>query len=213
MLYLQARQIGKRYRYEWVVQHFDYTFEPGQHYALLGHNGSGKSTLIQLLAGYLTPSSGQIQLLAASGEQVLSSHHYKNVSVAAPYLELIEEFSLPEIIKFQKRLRPFKPLHVPSWAEAFEIPARQYRKELRYYSSGMRQRVKVGLALFAETSVVLLDEPTITLDYQGIQWYQQLIRHYLSPDRILIVASNVSQDTITCQRQIQVTDYKPLTTQ
>ena len=50
------RNIGKRYRYEWIFRGVDFTFEAGKKYAILGPNGSGKSTLLKVLSGHLTPS-------------------------------------------------------------------------------------------------------------------------------------------------------------
>lgn len=75
------------------------------------------------------------------------------------------------------------------------------------FSSGMKQRLKLGLALLSEVPVVLLDEPTSNLDRKGIEWYQDLIDKF-GQNRILIVCSNEPREYEFCQQKIVLEDYK-----
>ena len=81
-------------------------------------------------------------------------------------------------------------------------------KQLKYYSSGMKQRVKLGLALLSDTPFVLLDEPTSNLDSKAIDWYKQLVEEHKS-GRIIIVCSNDQKDEFSfCSEQLNVMEYK-----
>jgi ABC-type multidrug transport system ATPase subunit len=86
---------GKRYNREWIFRHLDQSFHTGLSYAITGPNGSGKSTLLQVIAGSTALSEGMIDM-----ENVKDEEHYQHVSIAAPYLELIEEMSGLEFLQF-----------------------------------------------------------------------------------------------------------------
>lgn len=207
-LRIELEGLGKRYRLEWIFRGLDYCFAQGQHYAILGHNGSGKSTLLQVLSGYLSPSKGSLRF--SMGDKTISLDQvYRYLSYTGPYVELIEEFSLREMLDFQKQFVPF--LDKRSSKEIFallQLPKSAINKPIKYYSSGMQQRLKVGLAVLADKPLVLLDEPTITLDEAGNRWYQDLIEQFIGPSRMLIVASNVPSDYAICEQYLNILDYK-----
>lgn len=200
-------KISKRYRMEWIFKQFSYHFEQGKAYAILGRNGSGKSTLMQILSGYLSPSKGKISFLDGT-KKVDKELVYKNVSFAGPYIDLIEEFSFPELLKFHSQFKEMQ-LSSKEIKELLAFPKAAYGKPLKLFSSGMLQRVKLLLAICSTTPILLLDEPTITLDQQGVDWYQDLVNQYgKTTDRLLIIASNAEQDYESCDEKILITDYK-----
>lgn len=207
-LRIELEGLGKRYRLEWIFKGLDYCFEQGQHYAILGHNGSGKSTLLQVLSGYLSPSKGKLQFFW--NDKALSlDQFYRYLSYTGPYVELIEEFSLREMLEFQQQFVPF--LGKRSAKDIFsllQLPKSAIDKPIKYYSSGMQQRLKVGLAILTDKPLVLLDEPSITLDAAGHIWYQELVEQFISPERMLIVASNVPSDYAICDKHLNILDYK-----
>ena len=203
---IRLEKAGKRYRMEWVFRHLDYSFEQGKRYAILGPNGSGKSTLLKVLSGFLTPSRGKV-LHLRDGKPVPREEVYRSVGIAAPYVELIEEFTLLESIRFHRRFKPF----LPGWTEQEVLGllpfAAQKHKEIRYFSSGMKQRLKLALALCSDTPIVLLDEPGTNLDVQGQEWYLGLVDR-LSGGRLLIVASNVQADVAFCEERLEIINFK-----
>src|SRR5690554_5053031 len=91
--------IGRRFNRDWIFRHLDYRFMAGGRYAILGPNGSGKSTLLQVIASSLTPSVGNIRYVREASHTE-PDHVYQYISLAAPYMELIEEFTLMEQIRF-----------------------------------------------------------------------------------------------------------------
>lgn len=205
---ITLQDTGKKYMHEWVFRSMTYLFEPGKHYAIKGPNGSGKSTLMQVLSGFLSPSSGTISF-QHEGREIKPEQVYQLVGLASPYTELIEELNLDETIAFHQQ---FKPLLAGFDAERFKdilaLPKSAASKELRFFSSGMRQRVKLGLAILSDTPLVLLDEPTVTLDASAADWYHQLIEQHMPKSRMLIVASNVPEDYRSCDAMLDMFDWK-----
>lgn len=203
---IELKSVGKRYKMEWILRGIDLCVEEGQRYAITGPNGAGKSTLLKMCSGHLSPSKGKLQF-SLRGQQLPISEVYRHLAYAAPYIELIEELTLTEAIQFHLRFKPLLPgLDAEGLYQLLGFKkARQ--KPLRNFSSGMKQRLKLALAICSDTPLLLLDEPGTNLDAQGLAWYQQLVADYAG-GRTLLVASNVDADFDFCEQRISVLDYK-----
>ncbi len=195
---------GKRFNREWIFRGVNYEFTTPKKYAITGSNGSGKSTLLQVISGALTFNEGQILFSNGSGP-VSNDRLFQYISVAAPYLELIEEMTANEMLDFHSR---FKSLTVEK-QEALRIVnlSRAADRQIRYYSSGMKQRLKLAQAFLSNTPILLLDEPTTNLDAEGAALYHQLIKEH-SSNRLVIISSNDRQEYNFCDEVIAIGDYK-----
>ncbi len=198
--------IGRRFNRDWIFRHLDYRFVSGQRYAILGPNGSGKSTLLQVIASSLTPSEGRIRY-TLGGADVEVDDLYRHVSLAAPYLELIEEFTLSEQIRFHFTHKGYR--HGFDQRQLMALLGLEQAKDrpLKFFSSGMKQRVKLALACCADTALLLLDEPTTNLDQPGVDWYLDLV-HRTGGGRLVMVCSNQEREYAFCEHTLVVTDYK-----
>lgn len=198
--------IGRRFNQEWIFRQLNYTFEQGKSYAILGPNGTGKSTLLQVISCSLGPSEGTIAFV--NGDKIIHPDSiYSEISLAAPYLDLMEDFSLREMIDFHYKFKtPLPGVDTDKVIEILGLSS-SADKAIRYFSSGMKQRTKLALAILSDTPVLLLDEPTANFDSQGVQWYQELIQKY-TPNRLLIVCSNQEAEYHFCQHQLSLSDYK-----
>lgn len=200
--------IGKRFNREWIFRNLSYTFSSPKKYAITGPNGSGKSTLLQIIAGAVTHNEGSVTLnngQRATTNEKREQEFYKHISIAAPYLELIEEMTANELLDFHLA---FKPLSIPK-RQALQIVGleKAANKQIRYYSSGMKQRLKLAQAFFSNTPILLLDEPTTNLDAEGIALYQSLIQNYTN-ERLVIISSNDREEYGFCGEVIGIGDYK-----
>lgn len=203
---IELEGVAKRYRLEWVLRNVNLTFQDDKKYAVTGPNGSGKSTLMRILAGHLTPSRGQARFFYQNN-RLDAGEVYRFLSYAAPYIELIEEFTLTEAIDFHKKFKPFaRQMNAGDIISLLGFE-RSRNKAIRNFSSGMKQRLKLALAVCSETPLLLLDEPTTNLDRQGVEWYRRLIDEY-APGRLVIVASNVEVDYEFCEEVIGVEGFK-----
>jgi ABC-type multidrug transport system ATPase subunit len=202
---------GKRFNRDWIFRHFNYTFEEGQSYAITGPNGSGKSTLLQVLSGAMQINEGNIQWSPDSyregNGQWAMENVYQKISICAPYLEVIEEMTLKEFLDFHHGFKPFLAgINTEKIISILDL-GKAENKQVRYYSSGMKQRVKLAQSVFSDTPIVLLDEPCTNLDATGIDLYQQLIDEYCK-NRLVIVSSNDEVEYKFCQQKINMIDYK-----
>jgi ABC-type multidrug transport system ATPase subunit len=207
VIQINLNNIGKRYNYEWIFRKINYQFTNEHNYVILGSNGSGKSTLLQVIAGNLMTSEGAIEFQNATSI-IEADQLYQHISFAAPYLDLFEEFTLTESIDFQAKFKPFQnELTTNSIIELMQLEKAK-NKQLKYYSSGMKQRVRLALAILANTPLLLLDEPTSNLDKKAIDWYQELVS-YFSLNRLIIVASNQQEyEYPFCNKLLNVEEYK-----
>lgn len=199
---ISVSDIGKRFNRDWIFRKFSHEFISGNSYAITGPNGSGKSTLLQILAGAISPSEGDIKFGEFSSENA-----FKSLSIAAPYQELIEEMTLEEFLHFHSKFKPLI-IDVKQAISTLGLESSS-QKQIRYFSSGMKQRVKLAQAIFSDTCCVLLDEPCTNLDIDGIRLYQRLIEEYCAK-RLVIVSSNDMQEYGFCKEIINIMDYKPL---
>jgi len=197
---------GKRYNRDWIFRHFNYKFEERQSYAIIGPNGSGKSTLLQVLSAGMMLSEGNIQY-SINNAQCSIEKIYQQVSICAPYLEVIEEMTLKEFLDFHHGFKPFLPGITTDSVIAMLGLEKAVNKQIRFYSSGMKQRVKLGQCIFSDTAIVLLDEPCTNLDAAGISLYHSLIENYCK-DRLVIVSSNDEVEYKFCGNKINMSDYK-----
>lgn len=201
---IEAVNLAKRFNREWIFKAFNYTFEGGKIYAITGPNGSGKSTLLRILWGQLPPTDGEVRHFSQG--QVDKDEVYRHVAIATPYMDLIEEFTLKEMtsfhFKFKKSVDSLDPddiiarLDLPTAAD----------KPISNFSSGMRQRLKLGLAFHTATPFLFLDEPSTNLDEKATQWYHDLLAGVR--DRVVIIASNQSHEYPSSAIRISIQAYK-----
>jgi ABC-type multidrug transport system ATPase subunit len=198
---------GKKYNTEWIFRDLSYSFEKDHAYAILGRNGSGKSTLLQVIAGSIHPTAGKVDY-SKGGEEIPVEKIFQHLTIVAPYQELIEEFTLREMLDFHFYFKSsVQGITIPDIINriGFKDPG---KKTIRFYSSGMKQRVKLVLALMSDVSIVLLDEPTMNLDEAGTNWYLKLVSE-MSKNRIILVCSNLQhQETVFCTEKLFIEDYK-----
>ena len=202
---ITLQNVGRRFNKEWIFRNLSTEFSSGNSYAILGPNGSGKSTLLSVLTGSLSPSEGEISF--SDTKEIPVEDIYKYISLAAPYLELVETFTLKEIIDFHFKFKNFA-----AGVDAKNLIGilgleKAANKEIKYFSSGMKQRTKLALACCADTPILFLDEPTSNLDVQGISWYRELIENF-GKERLTIIGSNQIQEYEFCSVQLQISDYK-----
>lgn len=199
-------KISKRYRRDWIFKSIDFQFQSGKSYAITGPNGSGKSTFLKVLASHLTPTKGKISF-QKDNQEIKLDVVYKNLSYSAPYIELLEEFTLTEMVDFHQKFKPFyentstKDLIKKAYLQESSD------KEIRFFSSGMKQRLKLALSILSKSDILILDEPTTNLDRRGMDWYKSLILEF-KKNRTLLIASNVTEDFDFCDHQLNILDFK-----
>ena len=208
MIRLVADQLGKRFGARVLFRRCSFCLERGQGLAVTGANGSGKSTLLRILAGVLAPSAGAVRLYAGH-EEVPAEDRPRYTGLVAPYLNVYDDFSARENLAFLARAR-----HLPDAQDRIEAALRQVAltaradDRVRTFSSGMKQRVKYAAALLAEPPLLLLDEPTSNLDAAGLAMVERVMAYQLAEGRLLIVATNRSEEAERFDQVIRIEDLR-----
>lgn len=178
----------------------------GQRYAVLGPNGSGKSTFLKVLSGYLTPSEGTVNFNLA-GKVLSAEHVFRYLALSAPYVDLVEELTLTEHVNFHTMHKPaVSGMDTSTIIERMGLTKAKDR-HIRHFSSGMKQRVKLALACFSDTPVLLLDEPTTNLDEAGVAWYEDIINE-TGANRLVVVCSNLKREYSFCDHKVNILEHK-----
>lgn len=203
---IELKEVGKRYQDHWIFKSFSYHFQPSERYALLGANGSGKSTLLRIIAGIQSYSTGKVSY-TNDGKEMNAEKLFYSISYCAPGMDIIEEMSLKEFLKFHFSFKPFlKNLSVDSILAILDME-KEKNKFIHEFSSGMKQRVKLAQAFFSDTPLLFLDEPCSNLDLQGVQLYREWLQKF-TENRIVIIASNDEREYPNTKHLIRLADYK-----
>jgi ABC-type multidrug transport system ATPase subunit len=196
-----VQNLSKKFRQEFVIKSFSHSFKSGQSYAITGPNGSGKSTLLQLIAQFTLPNSGTVEMTGIDPELA-----YSHITYAAPYVELIEEYTLSEHLDILVKNKYLPASVTLELLEDFIDLQPGRFKLIKNYSSGMRQKIKLGFALLSDRSVLLLDEPTTNFDEQAKNWFFNRLEQ--QRHKLIIVASNEAREIEFCKEKIDILDFK-----
>ena len=227
MMKIILENIGKRFNREWIFRNISYEFSEGESYAMLGTNGSGKSTLLQIIAGAMSPTEGKIwphlnprlpSMKIKDGGQapqrgglhtqfspiggIKGGFEAFLLSYAAPYLELPEEMTWKEAVKFHGKFKKFVSGFTEKKIIELSGLSASEEKQIRNFSSGMKQRARLALAILSDTPLLLLDEPSTNLDANAVKWYQELISEF-TKKRLVIVCSNYNKEEYSfCTKEL-----------
>lgn len=182
---IELDKVSKKYGSQWIYRGVSAVFESGGRYAITGANGSGKSTLLKVISGMVTPNEGKV-MYTKNGAMIPVEDIYKHISYSAPYLDLPEELTVAEMVAFHIQMRVLHGITAADLLQAIDIPA---TKEIRDCSSGMKQRVKLALAYYTQSDILLLDEPTANMDHHWRDWTNTLVKND-PQQRIVIICSN-----------------------
>ncbi len=205
---ITLKGLSKRFGGEWLFKNLSDHFALPGSWAITGPNGSGKTTLLQIIAGMIPPTQGEVEY-QVQGHMVDPDQWYRHLWLSAPYMELLEELTLKELLEFHFRLKPPQPgISVDEMAEYCQL-SNAGNKPLNKFSSGMKQRVKLALGFFSKVPVLLLDEPGTNLDAQGFEWYYRQV-HQLLEEKLIIICSNQPKEYDFCSKILDLGNVGPV---
>ena len=204
-MHIELNRISKRYGYQWILRDLNLEISSGTILGVNGLNGSGKSTLIKILSGFLSPSDGKITH-TIDDKRINAADVYKSVSWVAPYLSLTDNYTIEEMYNIQAKFKRMKTESFKEFIDVIDLAEHQ-NKYIKDFSSGMQQRLQLGLAILSDTPLLLLDEPTSYLDSYAISWYHNLLQKHIN-GRTVVIASNDSGDLVECNESVDVLNFK-----
>ena len=203
---IQVQGLHKHYGPVRAVDGLDFQVRRGSTCALLGGNGAGKTTTIAMLLGVLLPSGGKIHIL---GEDILH-HRYRvlpRMNFSSPYVDLPQRLTVRENLTVYGRLYQVPALHrrLAELGELLDIQAFFHRR-YRSLSAGQRTRVALAKALLNEPEVLLLDEPTASLDPDTADRLRGVLRDYQQRTHatVLLASHNMSEVERLCDAVIML---------
>lgn len=204
---IQITNAGKKFGREWIFRKVGMEIKPGEKLVILGLNGSGKSTLLQAMTGYLSLNEGLVTYTSGN-QKIADEEQYQLISLASPYLDLVDDFTLEEQIEHVAIYKPF--LHQLNTTQVLELSGLSAHKDkyIKLFSSGMKQRVKLTLAILADAPVLFLDEPTTNLDATVIDWYKHMIASYAMHKSIVVCSNSIKEEYAFCDHVITMEDFK-----
>jgi len=204
---VKLHDISKVFQNHSVFKNVNLELPSGYRAAILGGNGSGKSTLLKVISTAMMPSNGTVSY-SVNGKEIDESNRYRHVSFGAPYMELIEDLTLEELVGFHAKFRPFlNGLTKDAIIERLNL-GRFKDKQIKTFSSGMRQRVRLILAVGTQSDLLLLDEPTSNLDPAGKKWYQELVNDFAGERTILVGSNNLKEEYFFTKNTIELSNFK-----
>lgn len=203
---IHLADFGKKYNREWIFKGISKTISSNSTTAIVGSNGSGKSTLLKLISGAEISSEGSLTYEDINGNLIPLEKAYKHIHLIAPYTDLPELLSLEELYQFHKRFHPIDK-SLEEFTELLFLNG-NLKKQIRNFSSGMKQRLKLGLAFWGQQPCLLLDEPCSNLDQQGIDLFNRLVQEFKGK-KTLIIGSNQDKNEIAQADEIlNLMNYK-----
>ncbi|MEZ5038008.1 MAG: ABC transporter ATP-binding protein [Chitinophagales bacterium] len=203
---ISLQDISKRYGLEWILKKVNLELITNNQYAVIGPNGSGKSTLLKIIANGIVPTHGTIQYTFGGITSPSDFDINKNIAFTAPYISILEEMTLEEMYHFHSKLQTMHCENLLHFLDIIELQKHR-NKYIKHFSSGMKQRVKLALAILSKAEVLILDEPSSNLDEKATEWYLNLVQQYLN-NRIVLIGSNQEREYAFCKHQINVLHYK-----
>lgn len=189
-----------------AVDGIDFAIVPGQTVALLGGNGAGKTTTLSMLLGLLIPTSGAIRIL---GEDMVR-HRYRvlpRMNFSSPYVELPHRLTVAENLGIYARLYGVRDrrARIAGIAADMDIGALLERPAGKL-SAGQKTRVALAKALLNRPDVLLLDEPTASLDPDTADWVRQYLKRYQqdSGATILLASHNMQEVERLCDEVLMM---------
>jgi ABC-2 type transport system ATP-binding protein len=207
---VEVRNLTKRFGDFVAVDNLDFDLKPHCTTALLGSNGAGKTTTISMLLGLLLPTTGSIRIF---GEDLLTDRFkiLPRVNMSSPYIDLPQRLTVRENLNVYSRLYEVKDakLRIDQLAEDLELKD-MMNKQVRKLSAGQKTRVSLAKALINEPELLLLDEPTASLDPDTATWIRDYLFKYQQRRNtaILLASHNMLEVHRMCQQVFIMTHGK-----
>lgn len=203
MMQIAFNGVSKRFGQTRILTDFTQEFAAGKSYHIAGPNGSGKSTFLKMVCGYITPDKGTV-IFSENSKPVAIEDVATKTAFCAPYIDLLDELTGREQIEFHRSFQSFLP-NVDVMEEMKNAGIyHALDKQLRLYSSGMKQRLKLILTFLSDSPLLLLDEPCSNLDEAGRQIYASLANRYTQNRLVLVASNNMLEEHFFCGERVEI---------
>ncbi|MFQ6088231.1 MAG: ABC transporter ATP-binding protein [Candidatus Methanofastidiosia archaeon] len=189
MIKLKVENLSKKFGSKLVFENLSFEIESGKVFGVTGPNGSGKTTLLNILANLESPSRGKVKIFLDEGKKDRNS-----IGLVSDSFSLYEELTAYENLKFFSQVRNLKKSkeEILELLNFFSLKGRA-EDPLSTFSSGMKQRMKLAFALLSSPQILLLDEPTSNLDFEGVEKVLQILREQRKRGLVVLATNDVRE--------------------
>ncbi len=207
-LSIHTKDLTKKYSGKTIFKGISFELTAGDSAVIVGRNGSGKSTLMKIIAGIISPSSGSMKF-KNTGNEIEMNEVKKKLGFVSPYLNLYDELSAIENLRLFSGLKSDREAKDDELVKLLELTGLADRRndEVKTYSSGMKQKLKIAFALLNDPELLMLDEPRSNLDRSGIETMERIAERQKDKG-ILIIATNDEDDLKLCSKRINIEEHK-----
>ena len=210
-MFIKIRELTKIYNNYLAVNKINFQIEKNKTIGLLGPNGCGKTTTIGMMLGLVTPTEGKIFIENKSIESFKRDEILKRFNFASPYVELPKKLTVKQNLEVYGRLYGIKNLgnRINEISSDLDIKS-FYERKTGELSSGQKNRVSLAKSLINKPEILLLDEPTASLDPDIGDFIRSYIQEYKKNNKItiLLASHNMSEVERLCDSVIMMRNGK-----
>ena len=206
-MFVQIKNLSKKYKNTLAVNNINFNIEKNKTVGLLGPNGCGKTTSIGMILGLIKPSTGEIIIDNKNLETLKRDDILSRINFASPYIELPKKLTVRQNLEVYGRLYGIKNLNerINEISEDLDIKS-FFNRKTGELSSGQKNRVSLAKSLINKPEILLLDEPTASLDPDIGDFIRSYIQEYRSKNKvtILLASHNMSEVERLCDSIIMM---------
>ena len=199
---IEVINLKKNYDKKVAVNNLNFQIQKGEIVGLLGPNGCGKTTTIAMILGLLKPTSGQVII---NGKNIEKERIYllNQMNFISPYVELPKKLTVKENLEVYARLYGVKNINYKIKTLSDQLRLNDFlNKKTGELSSGQKNRISLAKALINDPEILLLDEPTASLDPETGDYIRSFIENYCSNKKIsiLLASHNMNEVERLCNK-------------
>ena len=196
-MFIEIKNLTKEFKNTIAVNNINFNIEKNKTIGLLGPNGCGKTTSIGMILGLIKPTSGEIIIDKKNLESFKRDDILSRINFASPYIELPKKLTVRQNLEVYGRLYGIKNLNnrINEISEDLDIKS-FFKRRTGELSSGQKNRVSLAKSLINKPEILLLDEPTASLDPDIGDFVRSYIQEYRSKNQVTILLASHNMDEV-----------------
>ncbi len=196
-MFVQVKNLSKKFKNTFAVNNISFEIEKNKTIGLLGPNGCGKTTSIGMMLGLIKPSGGEIIIDNKNLETLKRDDILARINFASPYIELPKKLTVKQNLDVYGRLYGIKNLNerINEISEDLDIKS-FFKRPTGELSSGQKNRVSLAKSLINKPEILLLDEPTASLDPDIGDFIRSYIQKYRSKNKVTILLASHNMNEV-----------------
>ena len=196
-MFIQVKNLSKKFNDTIAVNNINLNIEKNKTLGLLGPNGCGKTTTIGMLLGLIKPSEGEIIIDGKNLDKYSRDEILVRINFASPYIELPKKLTVQQNLEVYGRLYGIKNLQERIEEISGDLDIKNFfKKKTGELSSGQKNRVSLAKSLINKPEILLLDEPTASLDPDIGDFIRSYIQDYQSKNHVTILLASHNMNEV-----------------